>query len=131
MTAAPTLGISTYQANAWWNTWRNTPFTVGVTAFQLHLGIPGGAGTAYPSATTIRSAATFTVAANGILNFTTSPPIFNMLTDETVAFFSVWDNMSGGNFLASGQIVTPGIVADGDVYVMGTCILTQTLLASG
>ncbi len=121
----PAVGISPYLADQWLNTLSNAPYTVSVCAFQLHTGIPGGAGTTDVSQTTLRVGATFAAAANGSFGFTGLPPIWSsMAAAETISYLSAWDALTAGNFLFSGALLVPKTVVVGDQFALGAFTLS-------
>ncbi len=126
------VGISAYLADSWLNTLSNVPYTAPLCAFQLHTGIPGAAGTTDVSQTTLRQPGTFASAANGSFSFTGTPPIWSagMVAAETIAYLSGWDALTGGNFLFSGQLLVPTLVAIGDQFALGSFTFSFVTLAS-
>lgn len=87
---------------------------------KLHLGDPGAAGTANPSAVTTRSQATFAAASGGAMGLTGTLPSFTMTTGETVTHISVWDASTSGNFLWSIALSASKIVVATDVLTLNT-----------
>lgn len=117
-------GINPDLAASWLAaTVRNTPYVVALTAIKLHVGDPGSAATANPSAVTLRVAASFAapVAASGSVTTTTTgtPPSWNMTAPETISYISVWDALTSGGWLWIARLSTPQIVASGDLFTMG------------
>lgn len=125
-----TIGISQYLADQWLGTLGVAPYFVTSPYFQLHTGIPGADGTLSVSQTVLRVPGTLTVSA-GVANFTGIPPIWQALAAaETLSFISVWDASTAGNFLLSGQMLVPEIVAVNDQFALGSFALALTNLAS-
>lgn len=115
------VGISTYLANAWLNLIRGAAFTAPTAIYaKLHIGDPGGAGTANQSAVTTRLAITFAAASSGSITITGTPPTFNMTASETLSHVSFWDSSSSGNFLWSAALTTTKPVGSGDTYTLST-----------
>lgn len=128
-----TVGISVTLADAWLNTLSNIPFTVPMTCVQLHLGIPGAAGTSNPSAVTARSQATLNVAADGSISVTGAPAEFHMTAGETLTHISVWSGFDGDPdavFLWSAVIRVPKTIANGDTVDLNSCDLIFLTKAS-
>ncbi|OIN79773.1 phage tail fiber protein [Mycobacterium malmoense] len=131
---APSVGISTYLADSWGNTLNGVGFVVPATYFQLHTGIPGGAGTTDVSQTTLRVPATFAPSVNGAFDFTGMPPIWAAaVAAETIPYISGW---SGGldddnaQFLFSAKVLVAKTVAVGDQIAIGTFTFNFLQLAS-
>jgi hypothetical protein len=103
---------------------QNVPWSVPTPFIKVHIGDPGGAGTANPAAETLRLAllAAFASATPGddgsglkeqIQNSAaaliwSSPP-----SAETWSHWSMWTASSGGTFVMSGIVVTPVAVSIG------------------
>src|ERR1044072_6073652 len=107
-------GISPYLANGWLNTLRGTAFAGIANVYaKAHLGDPGAAGSANPSAQTTRVAVTWSVAAGGIIVLSNAPE-FTLNATETIVGCSFWDNLTAGNFLFSAQATVSkgGVSAD-------------------
>lgn len=129
------VGINPDLASQWLSaTTRNIPFVVPQNCVKLHVGDPGSAATANPSAVVSRMAATFAspVEASGSMTVSTtgSPPSWNMTAPETISYISVWDALTGGSWLWIARLNLPQVVANGDLFTMGGGIsLTITGLA--
>lgn len=126
------VGLSTTNlANNWLNMLRGTAFTAPSALYvKLHVGDPGNAGTASPSAVTTRSALTLAAASGGAVGLTGTAPSWSMTTTENISHISVWDNATAGNFLWSAQLAVTKTVADGDTLTLTTCGLSLSPLAS-
>lgn len=121
------VGVAVGLCNLWLNTLRNTPYAAPITCIQLHVGIPGAAGTANPSAVTARKAATFTSGNAGAFSLTGTLPLWDMTSSETISHISVWSGFEGDPdaiFLWSMALNVPQQVADGDQYTQNSCNLT-------
>ena len=118
------VGINPDLASNWLAaTTRNIPFVVPQNCIQLHVGDPGSAGTANPSAVTFRMAASFAspVETSGTMTVSTTgtPPSWNMTAPETISYISVWDALTGGSWLWIARLNLPQVVANGDLFTMG------------
>ncbi len=99
-----TVGQSPVHAHAIINVLRGTAYT-GVTPYvKWHTGDPGSAGTANASATTTRMAMTLAAPSAGSSASSTMTWTSWVPAAETLTHFSIWDNVSAGNFLQSGAI---------------------------
>lgn len=130
-----TVGLSTVNlANAWLNVLRGggngVTFTADATEnIKLHIGDPGSAGTANPSAVTTRQAATFGAAASGALALSNSPA-FSMTATETISHISVWSDISAGTFRWSAALTTPKAVVNTDTLTFTAVGISLTPLAA-
>lgn len=82
---------------------------------KVHLGDPGAAGTANPSAVTTRSQATFAAASAGAIALSNTPS-FAMTATEALTHISAWDAASGGNVLFTGALGSTRNVNNGDTF---------------
>lgn len=126
-----TAGLHTVNtANAWLNVLRGTTFTgIAGTFIKLHIGDPGSAGTANPSAVTTRQSASFSVAASGAIALSNSPA-FSMTATETISHISVWSDVSAGNFHWSAALTTPKAVVNTDTLTFTAVGVSLTPLAA-
>lgn len=126
------VGLSTTNlANKWLDMLRGATFTAPSALYvKLHVGDPGAAGTANPSAVTARSILLLAQASSGTVALAGAQPAWAMTTTETISHLSVWDASSGGNFLWSAQLSLAKSVANGDTLTLTTCGLTLTPLAA-
>lgn len=109
------LGITDYLADKWGGTLCNVPYAAPMTAFKLHLDVPGSAGTAHPAATSSRQQATFTRLSSGVYVFTGLPPTWLGAAAETVPYLSCWDGLTDAdNCLFTAAALSPRIIAAGD-----------------
>lgn len=124
-----TVGQSTTHAHAILNVLRGTAYT-GVTPYvKWHTGDPGAAGTANASATTTRMAMTLGApsagsAVSSSMSWTSWVP-----AAETLTHFSIWDNVSAGNFLQSGALTASKSPTTGDSVSL-TVTVTQGPIAA-
>lgn len=125
-----TLGMSTLTATAYLNaSFNNTSYAVTQAYVKLHVGDPGSAGTANAAVETTRKAVSFgtptgtstvTIANDVAVTWTT------IAGSEDASHFSLWDAVSGGNYLGSG-LNTAGAYVAGDTYDVAIGALTVSL----
>lgn len=115
------LGFSTAAAN--------THLDNQVTAYpwiKLHVGDPGGAGTANAATETTRKQPTWS-AASGAAKTTTADVVWtNVAGTEDYTHFSMWSASSGGNFGGSGTVTANAVVA-ADTFTIPTGDLDLSL----
>ena len=97
---------------------------------NLHLGDPGSAGTANPSAVTTRAAAAYAAAASGAIALTGTLPSWSMTGTEAITHVSVWDASTAGNFLWSAALSATKNVVNGDTLTLNTLGFALTPLAA-
>ena len=120
-------GLSSYLADAFLNAvGNNTAYSATNVYVKLHVGDPGANGTANPAAETTRKLASFSAASGGTLTTDAQISWTNIAGSEDATFFSVWDNLTAGNFLFSGTISGNPYTA-GDTYVIEAGSLTASL----
>ena len=107
-----------------------SPGTIAGLHIKLHVGDPGAAGTANPSATTTRRQATMNAAASGQITLSAMSGNYAMTASETISHFSVWDDATAGNFLFSGTWTVARVVVNGDTIVVQTFVVSNTPLAA-
>jgi hypothetical protein len=106
---------STYQKNAWLNTWRNVSFAVTQTYASLHSANPGDSGAnelSGGSPAYARKAVNWNAASAGSLDDSTAP-VFDVPAGSTVAFVGIWDAPTGGNFLGYSDVTDESFAAQG------------------
>jgi len=109
-----TAGLSALVASWWLNSLLGTSFTPPAALWgQIHVGDPGAAGTANPSAVTARSQITATASSSGSALVLSNIPAWTETATEKATHLSVWSAASGGNFLFSAvgnvsQALNPG-----------------------
>lgn len=109
------MPYSTYQKNAWLNTWRNTSFVVAQTYASLHSANPGDSGASEISGGSpayARKAVNWNAAAAGSLDDSTAP-VFDVPAGTTVAFVGMWDALTVGNFLGYADVTDEAFAAQG------------------
>jgi len=126
------VGLATATANSILNVYRNTAFAALATVFvKLHtnVGDPGAAGANNASAVTTRNQATWNAASGGSMTISTLAA-WTMTTTETIAYVSLWDASSAGNFLQSCSLTTPQAVVNTNTLTLTTFTLSYTPLAA-
>ena len=120
-------GLSNYLCNAILNAvGNNTSFGVAVPYVKLHIGDPGAAGTANPATETTRKSISFAVASAGAIASDADISWTNISGSQDATHFTVWDDVSAGNFLFSGS-VTAGAYTAGDTYTITSGNLSASL----
>lgn len=120
-------GISSYLADKWLDALgNNTSFAVTACFVKLHVGDPGAAGTANPSDEVSRRQVGFGAASGGALVSDGAVSWVNISGSQDSTHFSVWDDLSAGNFLFSGTIVANSYLA-GDTFTIPAGALTVGL----
>lgn len=120
-------GLSNYLCNAILNAvGNNTSFSVAVPYVKLHVGDPGAAGTANPATETTRKSISFAVASAGAIASDADISWTNISGSQDATHFTVWDDVSAGNFLFSGS-VTAGAYTAGDTYTITSGNLSASL----
>lgn len=124
-----TAGLASATAASILNAWRNTNYT-GVNAYcKLHVGDPGAAGTANPSAVTTRNAVTWNAPSAGSMTLNALSG-YSMTASETISHISLWDASSGGNFLGSAALTTAKPVTNGDTLSITPLTVAYTPIAA-
>ena len=98
------------------HTFRNVVWTPpAVVYFKGHLGDPGAAGAANPSAQTTRIAVSFVAAASGLITLSGTSEL-TLTATETISHGSFWDSIgpAGGNCLWTAQatVAKGGVATD-------------------
>ena len=120
-------GLSSFQADKFLDAVGNaTAYSATNVYVKLHVGDPGSAGTSNPATETTRKIASFAAASAGVLTSDAALTWTNIAGSEDATFFSVWDNLTAGNFLFSGTISGNAYTA-GDTYVIESGSLTASL----
>lgn len=120
-------GLSNYLCNSILNAvGNNTSLAVAVPYVKLHVGDPGSAGTANAATETTRKAISFAVASAGAIASDADISWTNISGSQDATHFTVWDDVSAGNFLFSGS-VTAGAFTAGDTYTITSGNLSASL----
>jgi hypothetical protein len=127
-----TAGLSAANlANKWLDMLAGTAFTAPSAFYvKLHIGDPGSAGTATPSAVTTREAVSWSAASGGSKSESGSPTAWSMTGTETITHVSFWDASTSGNFLCSAALTTPRSVISGDTLTLTTLTIALTPIAA-
>lgn len=127
-----TVGISTVNvANAILNWLRGSaPGAVASLNVKLHVGDPGSAGTANPSAVTTRRVATMNAASGGTMTLASMSGSYAMTTTETLTHVSVHSDITAGNFLWSATLSSAQAVNNGDTFSLTGLTVSNTPLAA-
>lgn len=125
-----TVGAAAATANAWINVLRGTTYTGLAGLFvKLHTADPGAAGATAASAVTTRNALTLNAASGGSATLLTLAA-YSMTSTETISHVSLWDNVSAGNFIASGALSASKAVNNGDTLTFNTFTVSITPIAA-
>jgi hypothetical protein len=118
-------------ANKWLDMLGGTAFTAPAAFWvKLHVGDPGAAGTANPSAVTTRKQVTWSAASGGSKSQTSAPSSWAMTTTETITHVSFWDASVAGNFLDSAPASVARNVNNGDSITQNTLTFALTPIAA-
>ena len=106
----------------------DTPF------IQLHVGDPGGSGTANPAIETTRKAVTFGAASNsaGVSTMTNTAQVqwTNIAGSQDATHFTIWNAATAGTFKFSGTITANPYTA-GDTYTAAVGAIVLTITTAG
>jgi hypothetical protein len=105
----------------------NASFAVAAVYVKLHTADPGEVGTTAAAGNTTRQAATFSAAASGATSNTNTITWTSVSTTEVYHSISLWDNVSAGNCLWTGQLTATKSVNSGDTFVIAIGDLDVTL----
>ena len=110
------MSISNYAENALLNTLNGTTFSVGSKYVKLHIGDPSDTGTSFPAANTTRQAVSFSTSTNGSIASSGTLTYSSVPNTETYTHWSLWDSISSGNCLWTGQFSVGASVVVGDTF---------------
>jgi hypothetical protein len=120
-------GLSDYLANKFLDAVGNaTNYSASNVYVKLHIGDPGSAGTANAATETTRKLVSFSAATAGGLTSDADVSWSNIAGSQDVTFFTVWDNLTAGNFLFSGTVAGNAYTA-GDTFTIPSGSLTVSL----
>ena len=131
-----TIGVSTVNtADAWLNCIRaaGTTRTVVVGIFvKLHTGDPGSAGANNAAVgSAVRAAETQAASSGGAIAQNGVAPVWtNVGTSETLTHVSVWDAITGGNFLYSVALTASQAWVTGNTFTLNTLGVSISPLAA-
>jgi hypothetical protein len=123
------VGLASATANSLLNTLRGTAYSVTAVYVKLHIGDPGAAGTANPSAVTTRNQLTWSAPAGGSMALS-ALAAFSMTATETITHISIWDASTAGNFITSGALAASKAVNSGDTLTFNSLTASFTPLAA-
>jgi hypothetical protein len=124
-----TVGVAVATANSLLNVFRGVTMP-GLSLFmKVHVGDPGAAGTANPSATTTRNAVTWAAASGGSMALS-SIGTYAMTTTETASHVSFWDAATSGTFLESAALSSGVPVINGSTLTFTVITLAYTPIAA-
>jgi hypothetical protein len=120
-------GLSNYLANKFLDAVGNaTDYSATNVYVKLHIGDPGAAGTTNPATETTRKLVSFSAASTGGLTSDADVSWTNIAGSEDATFFTIWDNLTAGNFLFSGTVAGNAYTA-GDTFTIPSGSLTVSL----
>ena len=120
-------GLSNYLANKFLDAVGNaTSYSATNVYVKLHIGDPGAAGTTNPATETTRKLVSFSAASTGGLTSDADVSWTNIAGSEDATFFTIWDNLTAGNFLFSGTVAGNAYTA-GDTFTIPSGSLTVSL----
>ena len=120
-------GLSDYLANKFLDAVGNaTDYSASNVYVKLHIGDPGANGTTNPATETTRKLVSFGSASTGGLTSDADVSWTNIAGSEDATFFTVWDNLTAGNFLFSGTVAGNAYTA-GDTFTIPSGSLTVSL----
>jgi len=120
-------GLSSYLANKFLDAVGNaTAYSSANVYVKLHVGDPGADGTANAATETTRKSVSFSAASAGGLTSDADLSWESIAGSEDATFFTVWDNLSAGNFLFSGTVAGNAYTA-GDTFTIPSGSLTVSL----
>lgn len=116
-------------ADGWGSAAANSALdTIGSTYswLQLHVGLPGAAGTSNVAGNTTRKQVTWASASAGSKASSADLTWTSVSTSETYSHFTLWTASSAGTFGVSGS-VTASAVTSGDTFTISSGSLTLSL----
>jgi hypothetical protein len=120
-------GLSSYLANKFLDAVGNaTAYSATDVYVKLHIGDPGANGTANAATETTRKSVSFSAALTGGLTSDADVSWESIAGSEDATFFTVWDNLTAGNFLFSGTVAGNAYTA-GDTFTIPSGSLTVSL----
>lgn len=94
---------------------------------KLHLDDPGEAGTANPATETTRKSVTGAAASGGTFTSVNTLTWASYPATETISHVSIWDNLTVGNCVWTGALLTPVTVTSGTSFIIAAGALTVTV----
>lgn len=126
-----TVGMATATANSILDAiGNNVSYAIAQTYIKLHIGDPGGAGTTNAATETTRKAVSFGTPSGGSMSNDTAITWTGIAGSQDATHFSLWDNLTAGNFVGSGTITANPYTA-GDTYniAIGAATLSFSVAA--
>ncbi len=127
-----TVGLATATANSILNAIGNaTSYNIAGGVFiKLHTADPGAAGTTAAATETTRKAVSFGAASGGSMANDVAVTWTSIAGSQDATHFSLWDDVSAGNFVGSGTITANAYTA-GDTYniAIGAATLSFSVAA--
>lgn len=120
-------------ANPWLDMLSNSAFSAKANTYvKLHTGDPGSAGTSNASANTTRVVISWASASGGSKAIQATLPVWASWASgsETISHFSVWDNLTAGNFLYSVALSASRSVVNGDTLTLTSHTISFTPIAA-
>ena len=118
------MSIANYAELKLLDTLGNTSFAVTTCYVKLHLGDPGEDGTSTPAVEATRKSVSWAAASGGSKASNAAMTWTNVSTTETYTHWSMWDNVSAGNCLWTGQLSSSAAVTAGDTFEITTLTLS-------
>lgn len=110
-----------------------TPTSGSWAALHTSAGEPGAAGTSNASSVTTRMPYAWSAAASGSKSITATLPSWTNwagTSPETIAYISVWDAVTAGNFLYSYPLTVNKTLTTGDTITLATHTIAITPIAA-
>jgi hypothetical protein len=105
-----------------------TAYSVAQLYVQLHIGAPGGAGTANQATETSRKAVSFGVATGATMVNDAAFTWTNIAGSQTPTAFTAWDAATAGNFIFSGAVTSAAYSAGNTLnFAAGSLTVTFTI----
>jgi len=124
------VGLSAYSANKVLDIIGNAGSWSGITDcyIKLHTADPGAAGTTSAATETTRKAVSFGASSGGVMTSNADVTWTSIAGSQDASHFSLWDDVSAGNFLGSG-VITAAAYTAGDTFTLtsGNISLTLTI----
>jgi phage gp29-like protein len=121
------VGASAALCNSFLNALgNNTAYSVTLPYIKLHVGDPGAAGTSNAATETTRKSISFGASSAGIILNDVAVTWTNIAGSQDATHFTIWDDITAGNFLASGTITANAYTA-GDTYTIAIGGLSVSL----
>jgi hypothetical protein len=110
--------------NGWLDSIRGNPFVIGQAALAFFTDLPGATGTSNASTVTTRTAVYFNDPDNAEMEMAGDPPEFPVTGAATLKYAGGFTGLAGDPDAwcwATGNVVVPVTVANGDVLKVASC----------